>query len=67
MVRALLQKLFFWNPSKTYSEVLEKSIGGPRKGNEVFGLSVLTGPDRWPSLAAGQRFESRPGSDKEEF
>src|SRR5712692_8420861 len=32
------QKDFFLNPSKAYSEVLEKSIGGPRKRKEVFEL-----------------------------
>jgi hypothetical protein len=37
-------KEFFLDPPKAYSEVLEKSIGGPRKRKEVFELSALTGP-----------------------
>ncbi len=34
------QSDFLLNPLKAYSEVLEKSIGGPRKWKEVFELGA---------------------------
>lgn len=37
------QKQFFLDPANAYSEVLEKSTGGPRMRKEVFEHSALRG------------------------